>query len=111
LHRAYIGNSLDIYAGRHRQRGIIFAQSGTTTSRRGRAREREKNSFNLIKIGKEMLRITHYMYFSELTEFAPVSRHIFARHGQRFTEGTMHEADYTSEQAAASVQQSALADR
>lgn len=93
LHRAYIGNTLDIYAGRHRERGIIVVQCGTTTSRRGRAREREKNSFNLIKIGKEMLRVTHYMYFSELGEFAPLSRHIFARHGQRFMEGHMGEAD------------------
>jgi hypothetical protein len=98
LHRAYIGNSLDIYAGRHRKRGIIFVQCGTTTSRRGRGREREKNSFNLIKIGSEMLRVTHYMYFADLGEFAPVSRHIFARHGQRFIEGSMLEADYAVEE-------------
>jgi 3',5'-cyclic AMP phosphodiesterase CpdA len=93
LHRAYIGNSLDIYAGRHRERGIIVVQCGTTTSRRGRAREREKNSFNLIKIGREMLRVTHYMYFDDINEFAPISRHIFSRHGQRFLEGHLHHAD------------------
>ena len=93
LHRAYIGNTLDIYAGRHRERGIIVVQCGTTTSRRGRGREREKNSFNLIKIGPEMLRITHYMYFSEVGEFAPLSRHIFTRHGRPFLEGAMHQAD------------------
>ncbi len=86
LHRAYIGNSLDIYPGSHPQRGIIIAQCGTTTSRRGRAREREKNSFNLIRIGTEMLRITHYMYFDELQEFAATSRHIFPRHGASFAE-------------------------
>jgi 3',5'-cyclic AMP phosphodiesterase CpdA len=93
LHRAYIGNTLDIYAGRNRERGIIVVQCGTTTSRRGRGREREKNSFNLIKIGAEMLRVTHYMYFSEVGEFAPLSRHIFTRHGRPFLEGTLHEAD------------------
>lgn len=93
LHRAYIGNTLDVYAGRHRERGIIVVQCGTTTSRRGRGREREKNTFNLVKIGDAMLRVTHYMYFSELGEFAPVSRHIFARHGRPFTEGALHEAD------------------
>ena len=32
---------------------MIIVQSGTTTSRRGRAREREKNSFNLIRVGEE----------------------------------------------------------
>ena len=49
LHRAYVGNSLDFYPGSHRDRGIIIAQCGTTTSRRGRGREREKNSLNLIE--------------------------------------------------------------
>jgi hypothetical protein len=93
LHRAYIGNTLDIYAGRHRQQGIIVVQCGTTTSRRGMAREREKNSFNLIKITNQMLRVTHYMYFTELGEFAPLSRHIFTRTGQPFVEGDLHHAD------------------
>jgi 3',5'-cyclic AMP phosphodiesterase CpdA len=85
LHRAYIGNSLDVYPGAHRDRGIIIAQCGTTTSRRGRARERAKNTFNLIRIGHEMLRITHYMFF-EPDGFAPVSRHIFPRPGGSFVE-------------------------
>jgi 3',5'-cyclic AMP phosphodiesterase CpdA len=93
LHRAYIGNTLDVYASRHRERGIIVVQCGTTTSRRGRGRERDKNSLNVINIGKEMLRITHYMYFSEVGEFAPLSRHIFTRHGRPFIEGTLHHAD------------------
>ncbi len=93
LHRAYVGNSLDVHAGRHRNRGIVHVQCGTTTSRRGRAREREKNSLNLINIDDEMLRVTHYMYFDELEDFAPVSRHIFPRHGRPFVEGRMHHAD------------------
>lgn len=79
LHRAYIGNSLDVYPSKDRTSGIIIVQSGTTTSQRGRAREREKNSFNLVKFTGELVRITHYMYFHELEGFAPVSRHIFPR--------------------------------
>lgn len=86
LHRAYIGNSLDIYPGAERERGIIVVQCGTTTSRRGRGREREKNSFNLIVISHEMVRITHYMYFDDADGFAPMSRHIFPRPGRRFVE-------------------------
>jgi 3',5'-cyclic AMP phosphodiesterase CpdA len=86
LHRAYIGNSLDIYPGVERERGIIIVQCGTTTSRRGRGREREKNSFNLISISHEMVRITHYMYFDDADGFAPMSRHIFPRPGRRFVE-------------------------
>jgi len=84
LHRAYVGNSLDLYPGRDREHGLIIVQSGTTTSRRGRAREREKNTLNLIRVGEDRVRITHYMYFDELLGFAPVSRHLFPRPGRRF---------------------------
>ena len=79
LHRAYIGNSLDFYPGEHRDRGIIIAQCGTTTSRRGRGREQEKNTLNQIAISKGMITITHFMYFHESNEFEMVSRHSFRR--------------------------------
>ncbi|MFW5951208.1 MAG: metallophosphoesterase family protein [Gemmatimonadota bacterium] len=79
LHRAYIGNSLDLYPGTDRDHGIIIVQSGTSTSRRGRVREREKNSFNVIRVTGEVIRITHYMFFDDTAGFAPVSRHIFPR--------------------------------
>lgn len=92
LHRAYIGNSLDVYPGRDREHGIIIVQSGTTTSRRGRAREREKNSLNLVRVGEDRVRITHYMYFDDLFGFAPISRHVFPRPGRRFLrEGQVEE--------------------
>jgi 3',5'-cyclic AMP phosphodiesterase CpdA len=84
LHRAYIGNSLDLYAGKDRTHGIVIVQCGTTTSRRGRAREREKNSFNWIRITEETIRITHYMYFGQAEGFAPVSRHIFPRASRQY---------------------------
>lgn len=88
LHRAYIGNSLDVYPGEDREHGIIIVQSGTTTSRRGRAREREKNSFNLIRIGEDTIRVTHYMYFDEAGGFEPVSQHIFPRAGRDYFRGS-----------------------
>lgn len=82
LHRAYIGNSLDVYSGRDREHGIIIVQAGTATSRRGRAREREKNSFNLLRLDARMIRVTHYMYFDQADGFVPTSRHIFFRGGR-----------------------------
>lgn len=85
-HRAYLGNSLDVYSGPERDRGVIIVQSGTTTSRRGRGREKEKNTFNVISIDRQMIHVTHYMYFSEDHEFGPVSRHLFPRPGRRFVE-------------------------
>jgi 3',5'-cyclic AMP phosphodiesterase CpdA len=84
LHRAYIGNSLDVYPGEDRDHGIIIVQSGTSTSRRGRARETEKNSFNHIRVSEGVVRITHYMYFTDLDGFAPVSRHLFPRAGTHY---------------------------
>jgi 3',5'-cyclic AMP phosphodiesterase CpdA len=84
LHRAYIGNSLDVYPGRDRQHGVIIVQSGTTTSRRGRAREAAKNSFNTVRIAAQHVEITHYMYFSEIDGFAPVSTHAFPRRDSRW---------------------------
>jgi 3',5'-cyclic AMP phosphodiesterase CpdA len=79
LHRAYIGNSLDFYPGVHRDRGIIIAQCGTTTSRRGRGREQEKNTFNLITIDPSEISIVHYIYFRQADGFTVTSRHIFRR--------------------------------
>ncbi len=82
LHRAYIGNSLDVYSGRDREHGIVIAQSGTSASRRGRAREREKNSFNVLRIDQRTIRVTHHMYFDDADGFVPTSRHIFYRGGR-----------------------------
>lgn len=84
LHRAYIGNSLDLYPGPDRDHGITIVQSGTSTSRRGRVREREKNSFNVVRVGDDVVRVTHYMFFEDANGFASVSRHIFPRNHHRF---------------------------
>ena len=86
LHRAYIGNPLDFYPGNHRDHGIVIVQCGTSTSRRGRGREREKNSFNEISITREMLEITHYVYFHDCDTFLPLSRHQFPRIGRHFVD-------------------------
>jgi 3',5'-cyclic AMP phosphodiesterase CpdA len=79
LHRSYIGNSLDFYPGRHRERGIIIAQAGTSTSRRGRGREQEKNTFNVVEIFQTTIDITHYLYFDKQQGFVATSRHSFRR--------------------------------
>jgi len=84
LHRSYIGNSLDFFPGTHRDRGIIIVQCGTTTSSRGRGRERDENTFNLIDVSRDFLTVTHYMYFEAPGQFAPISEHRFPRMGQTF---------------------------
>ena len=84
LHRSYIGSSLDFFPGHHRDRGIIIVQCGTTTSRRGRGRERDENTFNMIEVGERALTVIHYVYFEARGEFAPLSQHVFPRPGQPF---------------------------
>lgn len=79
LHRAYIGNSLDVYGGQDRARGIVIVQSGTTTSRRGRAREAAKCSYNVIRVTDAAIEVRHCMYFAETGGFAPFSFHAFPR--------------------------------
>jgi len=88
LHRSYIGSSLDFFPGHHRDRGVIIVQCGTTTSSRGKGRERDENTFNLIEAGSQTLAVTHYMYFEEAGEFAPLSQHIFPRQGRAFNPGS-----------------------
>jgi predicted MPP superfamily phosphohydrolase len=79
IHRAFIGNSLDIYAGKKRHKGMLMISCGTTTSRRGRGAEREKNSLNVIDIRPEDIVISHFMYFSSSGRFEVVSEHSFKR--------------------------------
>jgi 3',5'-cyclic AMP phosphodiesterase CpdA len=87
LHRAYVGNSLDVYPGLDREHGIVVVQSGTTTSRRGRTREREKNTFNVVRIDDQRIHVTCHMYFSDLAGFAAISEHVLPRTRSRFLAG------------------------
>lgn len=87
LHRAYVGHSLDVYAGEDREHGIIIVQCGTTTSRRGRGLEKEKNSFNLVTLSAASIVVKHYHYYKDSANFMPVSKHIFVRrHGDNLPE-------------------------
>jgi len=79
LHRGYIVDSLDVYPGKDREHGVVVIHSGTTTSGRGRARERLKNSFNIIRVADGWLEITHQMYQEDPGRFLPLSRHRFPR--------------------------------
>ena len=84
LHRSYIGSSLDFFPGHHPDRGVIIVQCGTTTSNRGKGREREENTFNLIEAGSQTLTVTHYLYLEQAGKFSPFSKHIFPRPGRVF---------------------------
>lgn len=79
LHRAYIGNSID-HAPRDAPRdGLLTVQSGTTSSSRGRARERKKNSYNVIRIDDDRIEVVHHLYDAGERAFHPTSAHRFPR--------------------------------
>ncbi len=84
LHRSYTANSQDVLPGPAKTGGIVIAHSGTTTSTRGRARERNKNTFNLIGISRDRMEITHHMYVGGEGEFVPLASHTFPRRGAGF---------------------------
>jgi 3',5'-cyclic AMP phosphodiesterase CpdA len=96
LHRSYVADSRDVRFGnppRDSARnsavdpgrgGIVIAHAGTTTSRRGRAREKKKNSFNLIRISGDWMEIVHRLFHTREGEFLPVAKHIFPRRGRGF---------------------------
>lgn len=78
MHRAYIGDSLDFFPKEEkREIGIVIAQCGTTTSARGRQREKLANSLNYILADREEIFITHYLWRDEEHGFWPHSRHRF----------------------------------
>ncbi|MDT8341624.1 MAG: metallophosphoesterase [Longimicrobiales bacterium] len=83
LHRGYIVNSLDVYPGSDREHGVVLLHSGTTTSARGRARERLKNSFNVVHVAPGHLDVTHFVHHPDEGAFLPLSRHLFPRRPRR----------------------------
>jgi 3',5'-cyclic AMP phosphodiesterase CpdA len=78
LHQTYIGNSEEFYPKKGRP-PVVVLHSGTTTSRRGRGAEREKNSCNWIRIDARSMVVSHYRWHDSLERFAEHSRHWYPR--------------------------------
>lgn len=77
MHRAYVGDSLDLFPGDDREEGIVIVQCGTTTSARGRGRERFNNSLNYLRTAGTSLEVAHYLWRDGSSGFWPHSRHRF----------------------------------
>lgn len=81
LHRAYIGNSEEFYP--KDRPPVVIAHSGTTTSSRGRAGERGKNTCNRIRFDERQLLVSHYRWDATLERFSEHSRHWYPRQERR----------------------------
>ncbi|HMO58901.1 MAG TPA: metallophosphoesterase family protein [Roseiflexaceae bacterium] len=75
IHVSYVGTTLDVRPGL--TKGTIICQSGTSTSRRGKSRERGKNSYNVIIVEATTIRIIQHLFLEDLGRFAPVAEHVF----------------------------------
>jgi 3',5'-cyclic AMP phosphodiesterase CpdA len=87
-HRAYIGTSLDFFPGELERRGIAIVQCGTTTSSRGRGRERLRNTLNVIRVSDDVIRVAHHAWISDLKTFMPISEHYFPSGAKQYFDGS-----------------------
>jgi 3',5'-cyclic AMP phosphodiesterase CpdA len=84
-HQTYVGNSEEFYP-----RGrppVLILHSGTTTSSRGRAGERHRNTCNWIEVDAGSLVVSHYGWQPALDRFAEHSRHCYPRQQVSPSEG------------------------
>lgn len=76
-HTSFVGTTTGLFANtRH---NTIISQCGTSTSRRGRGTDRGKNSFHLLHIEDDVIRIIPHFYQPDEGRFAPAHEHIFPR--------------------------------
>jgi len=80
LHRAYMADTRDVVPGIGGGDDVAVAivHSGTTTSRRGRAREKGRNTCNLIRVHPEHLEVT-VLRLEASGEFVPHARRTMPR--------------------------------
>lgn len=81
LHRAYVSDAFDVVPRDELDVGVVIVQSGTTTSSRGRAREKGDNSFNLIRVDDTSMHITRYLRMADRGDFEPFGLQVVPRPG------------------------------
>jgi len=79
LHRAFIGSSPGGHPEENGAPSMTIVHSGTTTSTRGRAGERGKNSLNVIRVTQDELQIAPHLFRRETGAFTPSGSHLLPR--------------------------------
>lgn len=83
LHRSYLASSLDVFPQPAGVPAMTIVHTGTTTSRRGRARERGQNSLNLIRVSNNEIRVAPHHLERESGAFRPSGSYSWPRKGAR----------------------------
>ena len=82
LHRAYTATTRDASEDCLHEFPTRLVYSGTTTSGRGRAGERGRNSLNVVDVDNQTITITKHYYLAEEEAFRPTCKLRFARGDQ-----------------------------
>lgn len=78
VHLSYVGHTRDLVPTL--AHGTIICQSGTTTSRRGKGREKHQFAYNTIEISKDVVSIRRHLYSPTSQTFVEhVAHHEFIR--------------------------------
>jgi 3',5'-cyclic AMP phosphodiesterase CpdA len=83
LHRSYLASSLDVFPQPAGATAMAIVHAGTTTSRRGRARERGQNSLNLIQVSTNEIKVAPHLLDRESGTFRPCASYTLPRKGAR----------------------------
>ncbi|MGD8362096.1 MAG: metallophosphoesterase [Gemmatimonadota bacterium] len=83
LHRSYLASSLDVFPQPAGVPAMTIVHTGTTTSRRGRARERGQNSLNLIRVSNNEITVAPHHLERESGAFRPSGSYSWPRKGAR----------------------------
>lgn len=76
-HQSFIASSEEFYpVGRP---PVLIVHTGTTTSSRGRAAEREKNTCNWIEVDPKKIVVSQLRWHHDLERFAEQARHLYPR--------------------------------
>lgn len=76
-HQSFIASSEEFYpVGRP---PVLIVHTGTTTSSRGRAAEREKNTCNWIEVDQKKIVVSQLRWHHDLERFAEQARHLYPR--------------------------------
>jgi 3',5'-cyclic AMP phosphodiesterase CpdA len=70
VHQGYVATSADVVPGHEADEAIAIVQCGSTTSTRGRGREHDRNSFNLVVLEDHRVAVTRYVLSADGSTFA-----------------------------------------
>jgi 3',5'-cyclic AMP phosphodiesterase CpdA len=83
IHRSYALQSTEVIPGGAERRPVLFVQSGTTTSGRGRAAEAKRNTLNVVRVSATETEVTHKAFDEVEQQFLAIGTRAFTRPGPR----------------------------